>query len=181
VRIYSSEVEGSNYLPAGRQGFLGYARNDNIIMSLKQTIISDLKQAMKAGDAPKRDTLRMLDSMIKNTEIEKLKKEEGLNDEEIQAVIGRAIKQRRDSVEQYKSGGREDLAEKEVKEIEILSAYMPEQLGEDKIREIVKAVIAETGAASKADMGKVMGQAMNRLKGQADGNVVKKMAEEELE
>jgi len=139
-----------------------------------------MKAAMKDGDAVKRDTLRMLDSMIKNTEIEKLKKEEGLNDEEVQAVIARAIKQRRDSVEQYKSGGRDDLAEKESKEIEILSAYMPAQLGEDKIREIVKAVITETGATSKADTGKVMGQAMGRLKGQADGNVVKKMVEEEL-
>ena len=139
-----------------------------------------MKEAMKAGDATKRDTLRMLDSMIKNTEIEKLKKEEGLNDEEVQAVIARAVKQRRDSVEQYKAGGREDLAEKESKEIEILSGYMPEQLGEDKIREIVKAVIAETGATSKADMGKVMGAAMGKLKGQADGNVVKKIVEEEL-
>jgi len=139
-----------------------------------------MKEAMKAGDATKRDTLRMLDSMIKNTEIEKMKKEEGLSDEEAQAVIVRAVKQRRDSVEQYKAGGREDLAEKERKEIEILSAYMSEQLGEDKIREIVKAVIAETGATSKADMGKVMGAAMGKLKGQADGNVVKKIVEEEL-
>ncbi|OGI16457.1 MAG: hypothetical protein A2Z52_01335 [Candidatus Moranbacteria bacterium RBG_19FT_COMBO_42_6] len=139
-----------------------------------------MKAAMKEGDTAKRDTLRMLDSMIKNTEIEKLKKEEGLNDEEVQAVIARAVKQRRDSVEQYKSGGREDLAGKESKEIEILSAYMPEQMSEDKIREIVKAVISETGAASKADIGKVMGQAMGRLKGQADGNVVKKIVEEEL-
>jgi len=149
-------------------------------MSLKQTILSDMKEAMKAGDATKRDTLRMLDSMIKNTEIEKMKKEEGLSDEEAQAVIVRAVKQRRDSVEQYKAGGREDLAEKESKEIEILSGYMPEQLGEDKIREIVKVVIAKTGAASKADMGKVMGAAMGKLKGQADGNVVKKIVEEEL-
>ena len=149
-------------------------------MSLKQTILADMKEAMKAGDATKRDTLRMLDSMIKNTEIEKMKKEEGLSDEEAQAVIVRAVKQRRDSVEQYKAGGREDLAEKERKEIEILSAYMSEQLGEDKIREIVKAVIAETGATSKADMGKVMGAAMGKLKGQADGNVVKKIVEEEL-
>lgn len=149
-------------------------------MTLKQAILSDMKEAMKSGDVIKRDTLRMLDSMIKNTEIEKLKKEEGLSDEEVQAVIARAVKQRRDSVEQYKAGGREDLAEKESKEIEILAAYMPAQLGEDKVREIVQAVIAETRATSKADMGKVMGQAMGRLKGQVDGNVVKKMVEEEL-
>lgn len=149
-------------------------------MSLKQQLQNDLKEAMKSGDIIKRDTLRMLDAMIKNTEIEKLKKEEGLSDEEAQAVIARAIKQRRDSMEQYKSGGRADLAEKESKEIEILSAYMPAQLGEDKIREIIKAVISETGASSKADMGKVMGQAMGKLKGQTDGNVVKRIVEEEL-
>jgi uncharacterized protein len=149
-------------------------------MSLKQKIFDDMKAAMKEGDTAKRDTLRMLDSMIKNTEIEKLKKEEGLNDEEVEAVIARAIKQRRDSVEQYKAGGRMDLAEKEAKEIEILATYIPEQLGENKIREVVKAVISATGANSKADIGKVMGQAMGRLKGQADGNVVKKMVDEEL-
>lgn len=135
---------------------------------------------MKAGDTLKRDTLRMLDAMIKNTEIEKLKKEEGLSDAEIVEVLSRAVKQRRDSVEQYEKGGRADLADKEKKEIEIISAYLPEQLGEDKIREIVKEVIAQTGAASKADIGKVMGQAMGRLKGQADGNAVKKIVEELL-
>ncbi|HEX7586419.1 MAG TPA: GatB/YqeY domain-containing protein [Patescibacteria group bacterium] len=149
-------------------------------MSLKQKIFEDMKAAMKEGNAIKRDTLRMLDSMIKNTEIEKLKKEEGLSDEEVLAVIARAAKQRRDSIEQYKVGGRTDLAEKESKEIEILAAYMPAQFGKDKVREIVQAVIAETGAVSKTDMGKVMGQAMGRLKGQADGNLVKKMVEEEL-
>ena len=149
-------------------------------MELKQKIFSDMKQAMKEGDNAKRDVLRMLDSMIKNTEIEKMKKEKGLSDEEVIGVISRAIKQRRDSVEQYRSGGRMDLADKESKEIEILSAYMPEQLGEDKIRQIVKDVIEQTGANSKADMGKVMGAAMGKLKGQADGNLVKKIVEEEL-
>jgi uncharacterized protein len=149
-------------------------------MSLKQKIYSDLKEAMKAGDALKRDTLRMLDSMIKNTEIEKMKKEEGLSDAEVIEVLSRAVKQRRDSVEQYEKGGRPELAEKENKEIEIISVYLPEQLSEDKIREIIKEVITTTGASFKADMGKVMGQAMGRLKGQADGNVVKKIVEELL-
>ena len=147
---------------------------------LKQKIISDLKEAMKSGDTFKRDTLRMLDSMIKNTEIEKLKKEEGLSDAEVQEVIARAVKQRKDSVAQYTSGGRPELAEKENQEIEILMGYMPEQMGEDKVREVVKEIIAQTGATSKADIGKVMGTAMGKLKGQADGNVVKKIAEELL-
>ena len=150
------------------------------IMSLKQKIVDDLKSAMKSGDTTKRDTLRMLDSMIKNFEIEKKKKEEGLNDEEVCQVIARAIKQRKDSASQYASGGRPELAEKENKEIEILSAYMPEQMGEDQVREEVKKIIAEVGATSKADMGKVMGAAMGKLKGKADGSTVKKIVEEEL-
>lgn len=150
-------------------------------MALKQKIFSDMKEAMKAGDVIRRDTLRMLDAMIKNTEIEKLKKEEGLNDQEVQEVIARAVKQRKDAAQQYADGGRPELAEKETKEIEILMQYMPEQMGEDKIREIVKEIIATSGATSKADIGKVMGQAMGKLKGQADGNVVKKIVEELLQ
>jgi uncharacterized protein YqeY len=150
-------------------------------MSLKEKISADLKAAMKAGDTVKRDTLRMLDSMIKNVEIEKLKKEAGLNDTEVQEVIQRAVKQRRDAVAQYAAGGRPELAEKENAEIKILMEYMPAQMGEDQVRAIVKEVIAATGATSKADIGKVMGQAMGRLKGQTDGNVVKKIVEEELQ
>ncbi len=149
-------------------------------MSLKEKIAQDLKEAMRTGDTLRRDTLRMLDSMIKNAEIEKKKKEEGLNDEEILAVLSRAVKQRKDSVQQYEKGGRTDLADKEKKEIEIISFYLPEQLSEDKIREVIKEVIIVTGANSKADIGKVMGQTMSRLKGQAEGNVVKKIVEEEL-
>lgn len=149
-------------------------------MSLKQKISEDIKTAMKEGDALKKDALRMLDSMIKNTEIEKLKKEEGLNGEEVVEVITRAIKQRKDSAAQYEAGGRPELAEKEKKEIEIFLAYMPEQLSEEKIREAVKEVISSVGATSKSEMGKVMGMAMGKLKGQADGNTVKRIVEEEL-
>ena len=136
---------------------------------------------MKAGDTVKRDTLRMLDAMIKNVEIEKLKREEGLSDAETQDVIARAVKQRRDAVTQYEAGGRPELAEKENAEIKVLMEYMPEQMSEDQVRTIVKEVIAAAGATSKADIGKVMGQAMGRLKGQTDGNVVKKIVEEELQ
>jgi len=149
-------------------------------MSLKQKIFEDLKTAMKAGETEKRDVLRMLDAMIKNTEIDKLKKEEGLSDAEVMEVIARAIKQRKDAMTQYEAGGRPELAEKEKKEVKILMAYMPEQMSEDKVREIVKEVIAQAGATSKAEIGKVMGSAMGRLKGQADGNLVKKIVEEEL-
>ena len=144
-------------------------------MSLKQKITEDMKAAMKSGDTVKRDTLRMLDSMIKNVEIEKLKREVGLSDAETQEMIMRAVKQRRDAATQFEAGGRPELAEKENAEIKILMEYMPAQMGEDKVREVIKEVISQTGATSKTDIGKVMGQAMGRLKGQADGNVVKKM------
>ena len=147
---------------------------------LKQTILDDLKTAMKAGDTTKRDVLRMLDSMVKNVEIEKQKRETGLTDEEVLEVIGKAVKQRKDAAVQYAAGGRADLVEKENQEVEILSAYLPAQLDEAAVRETVKAVIAGTGATSMADIGKVMGQAMGKLKGQADGNLVKKVVEEEL-
>jgi hypothetical protein len=149
-------------------------------MSIKQQILGDLKSAMKAGETERRDVLRMLDSMIKNTEIEKKKRDVGLTDGEIIEVIARAIKQRKDSMAQYSSGGRADLAEKEQKEVEVLMAYMPEQMGEDEVRKIVKEVISETGAEGVANIGKVMGPAMAKLKGKADGNLVKKIVEEEL-
>jgi hypothetical protein len=149
-------------------------------MSLKTKILDDLKSAMKAGDSVKRDTLRMLDSMVKNVEIEKKKREEGLSDDEVREVIARAIKQRKDSLAQYEAGGRADLVEKEKGEIEILSVYMPAQLGDDEIRKVVKEAISESGATSIAEIGKVMGPIMAKLKGQADGQVVRKIVEEEL-
>lgn len=149
-------------------------------MNLRDKIANDLKSALKSSDNVKRDTLRMLGAAIKNAEIEKKKKEEGLDDSEIQEVASRAIKQRKDSVAQYESGGRKDLADKEKGEIEILLAYLPQQLGEDEIRKIVKEAIKEIGAASVSDMGKVMGRAMVKLKGKADGQMVKKVVEEEL-
>ncbi|MFA7209817.1 MAG: GatB/YqeY domain-containing protein [Parcubacteria group bacterium] len=149
-------------------------------MSLKQKIFEDLKTAMKAGETEKRDVLRMLDSMIKNTEIDKMKREEGLSDAEVMEVIARAVKQRRDAVAQYESGGRPELAEKELKEMEILMAYMPAQLDEEAVRAVVQEIIASSGVTSKAEIGKVMGPAMVKLKGQADGNLVKKIVEESL-
>jgi len=149
-------------------------------MSLKEKILSDLKDALKSGDNFKRDVLRLLSGAFKNVEIEKKKREEGLNDQEMVEVIKKSIKQRKDSVEQYENGGRQDLADKEKKEIEILSVYLPQQMGEEKVREEIKKVIIETGATSAKDFGKVMGMSMKRVQGQADGDVVKKIVEEEI-
>lgn len=150
-------------------------------MSLKKQILEDLKTAMKAGDTVRRDTLRMFDSMIKNVEIEKKKREVGLSDEEIQEVVLKAVKQRRDAMEQYKAGGREDLVEKESAEIAILMAYMPSQMSEAEAAVEIEKIIANLGATSKADIGKVMGAAMGTLKGKLDGNLVKKIVEEKLQ
>ena len=99
---------------------------------------------------------------------------------EVQEVAARAVKLRKDAVEQYKNGGRADLAEKENAEIEILSEYMPAQMDEAEVRAQVKGIISALGATSKAEAGKVMGAAMGKLKGQADGTLVKRIVEEEL-
>lgn len=153
---------------------------NNKKMELRKKIQDDIKEAMKSGDAIRRDVLRMLDSMVKNAEIEKGKREQGLTDDEVVELVARSIKQRKDSAEQYRNGGREDLAEKEDGEIKILAQYLPEQLGEDELRQIVRSEIEKSGANSKADMGKIMGAVMAKVKGKAEGGLVKKIVEEEL-
>jgi uncharacterized protein len=150
-------------------------------MNLKEKIISEIKDAMRSGDIVRRDTLRFLDSAIKNTEIEKKKRETGLSDEEVLEVIARSVKQRNDSIKQYIDGGRPELAEKEKMELEILMTYMPQQMSKDEIRKVVKEIISASGEVKASDMGKIMGQAMGKLKGKADGNIVKKIVGEELQ
>ncbi|HBI34157.1 MAG TPA: aspartyl-tRNA amidotransferase [Candidatus Moranbacteria bacterium] len=150
-------------------------------MTLKEKIISDLKDAMKSGDSVRRDTLRLLDSAVKNLEIEKKKRETGLDDAEVLEVISRAVKQRQDSIRQFEDGGRADLAEKEKIELEIIMPYLPAQLSKEAITAIVSEVIAQTGSAGVGDLGKVMGQAMSKMKGEADGNVVREIAKQLLE
>ena len=149
-------------------------------MALKQKILEDLKDAMKSGDSEKRDVLRLIDSAVKNVEIEKGKREEGLGDEEVIEILSRAMKQRQDSISQYEKGGRADLAEKERAEMEIISQYMPEQLGKEELRNIVKSSIEKSKATSKSDFGKVMGMVMAQVKGKTDGNTVKDILNEEL-
>ncbi|TAK95526.1 GatB/YqeY domain-containing protein [Patescibacteria group bacterium] len=146
-------------------------------MKLKDKIFADLTEAAKQGDGAKRDALRLLFNAIKNTEIEKLKRTEGLTDEETIEVIARAIKQRRDSIEQFEQGQRTDLADKERAEIEILAVYMPEQLSAEAVEAAVREVMAGLGTVSEKDMGRVMGAVMARLKGKADGTVVREMVQ----
>ena len=148
---------------------------------LHQKIEAELKSALKSGEKEKTGTLRFLISAIKNFQIEnKLKGEDYLKDEDIIAVIRRQVKQRKDSIAEYEKGNRPELAEKERAEMEMLENYLPAQAGEEKIREIVKAKKAELSIADKSGFGKLMGVVMAELKGQADGDAVKKVVEEEL-
>ena len=142
-------------------------------MNLKEKIKSDLKDAMKSGDNVARGVLRLLSSDIKNEEIS-LKKE--LVDDGVLKIIKKDIKRHKESIEQYKTGGRKDLAEQEKRELEILKKYMPEQMSEDEIRKIVVDIIA----TSDADFGKVMGAAMKEIGGNVDGSIVSGIVKEEL-
>jgi len=146
-----------------------------------QKIISDkFLEAYKSRDEVRVSVLRLLKSALANKMIEKkMAKEDVLPDEEVMAVIKSEVKKRQDSVVSYRSGGREDLALSEEAEAKILSEFLPEQLGEDQVREIVKATISEMGA-TPADFGKVMSAAMAKTKGQSDGSIVSKLVKEEL-
>ena len=139
---------------------------------LTQTITHDLTQAMKERTEPKLSTLRML-----KAELQKLQADKGrgveITDEDVYAVIRRLIKQRKDAAEQYRAGGAEDRAESELAEIEILSPYLPKQLGDDEIDAMVSSAAGEIGASSPKDMGRLMKAVMQKAKGQADGSRVK--------
>lgn len=146
-------------------------------MTLKEQIESDLIEAMKSKNDTKVSTLRMLKSAIKNAEIAKMKE---LEDTDIIGTIQGQIKQRRDSITLYEQGNRQELADKEKAEIEILTKYLPEQMSEDEVRSIIVKAITETGASGMADLGKVMGKIMPEVKGKADGSMVSNIVKEEL-
>lgn len=146
-------------------------------MSLRERIQSDITTAMRSGDVLRRDTLRMAESALYNAE--KRDRRE-LTDDEVAALIVREVKTRRESVEAFRKGGREDLAAKEESEIAILGAYLPEQLSEDEIAALVDEAVATTGAAGPRDMGKVMGWLSPKTRGRADGRVVSQMVGQAL-
>ena len=147
-------------------------------MSLKQQIISDLTASMKAQDAPRTSTLRMVKAAVMNREIEKGGE---LEDEEMMKLLRSLVKQRRDSVEQYEKGGRQELADKEKTEIEVIGAYLPQAASRDEIEAAVAAAIAETGASSMKDMGRVMKGVQSALAGKnADGRVVSEIVKAKL-
>jgi len=162
-------------------------------MSLKEKIQADTKKAMQARDQLKVSVLRMLMAAVFNKEkekraklsksgedLEKLDKLSKLTDEETTEVISSEAKKRKDSIEQYEKGNRQDLADQEKKELKILVSYLPEQMSEEEISKLVKEKIEELGASGPKDTGKVMGALMTQLKGKADGNLVNKIVQEEL-
>ncbi len=134
-------------------------------MSLKAQIMADMKKAMKAKEKEKVGTLRMFTAAIKQVEVDERKE---LSDQDILSIVGKMIKQRKDAAVQYADAGREDLQAKELAEITVLEDYLPEQLSEAAIKEIIQAIITESGASGMQDMGKVMGLAKAQIAGQAD-------------
>ncbi|MEI8103588.1 MAG: GatB/YqeY domain-containing protein [Candidatus Moraniibacteriota bacterium] len=149
-------------------------------MTLQEQLREDLKQAMKSGETQKRDVIRFLESAVKNVAIDKRKPATDLTDEEVQEVIKRSVKQRKDSIEQYTTGNRLDLAGKEQEEVEILQAYLPQMMEESAVQKLVEQSLAESGVTEMKDFGKAMGAAMKLVAGRADGTVVKRLLEEAL-
>jgi len=147
-------------------------------MSLLNRLTEELKEALRAGNHIKLSVIRLLKSSIKNREIEKMAP---LTDEEIIDIIMTALKQRRESIEQFQKGGREDLVQKEKSELEILQTFLPQQLSEEELVGEIQAVIREVGASSLKDMGKVMKILMIRLKGRAEGAKVSSLVKELME
>ena len=147
-------------------------------MPLLDRLSSELKESLKARNQLKVEVIRLLKSSIKNKEIEKMSP---LTDEEILGVIISAVKQRRDSIEQFQKGGREDLVQKETSELEILQTFLPQQLSDEEVVNEIKAILTETGASSPKDMGKVMKVLIPRIKGRADGTKVSSLVKEIME
>ena len=148
-----------------------------LIMSLKEQLTMHMKEAMKAKQTVRLGTIRQLRSAIKNKEID-LGRE--LDDQAVTAVIATQVKQRRESAQMYRENDRPELADKEEAELAILQEYLPSQLGEAELRDIVAAVIAEVGATSAKDMGKVMPVVMSKTRGAADGKLVNQLVRELL-
>jgi uncharacterized protein YqeY len=147
-------------------------------MSLSQKVVSDLTASMKAQDAPRTSTLRMVKAAMMNRQIEKGGE---LDDDEMMKLLRSLVKQRRDSVEQYSKAGRQDLVDKETAEITVIESYLPQAASTEEIEQAVVTAIAETGASSMKDMGKAMKATQAKLAGKnADGKVVSEMVKARL-
>jgi uncharacterized protein YqeY len=146
-------------------------------MNLEERLVEEMKQAMKSNDKLRLSTIRMIRSSLKNKEIELRKK---LEDEDILKVIQVMVRKGEESVEQFQTGGRTDLVEKETKEIEILKSFLPQPLSQQEILKIVDETIQETQASSLKDIGKVMKSVMPKIGGKADGKLINQLVKERL-
>lgn len=147
---------------------------------LKQQLRNELTQAMLAKDVSKTGTLRLLLSALNYYEIQKGGANYEATDEDVLTVIQKEVKQRKDSIEQFAAANRQDLVDKEQLELNLLQTYVPPQMSEEEIKKLVTEAITQTSASSMADIGKVMGSLMPKVKGKADGNVVNKIVREQL-
>jgi uncharacterized protein YqeY len=146
-------------------------------MSLKDKLMEDLKQAIRQRDERRRSTLRLVIAAIKNAEIEKRHE---LDEGELLAIIAKEAKQRRESIAEFETGGRQDLVDQEKAELQVLLAYLPEQLSREEIEAKARQTIEEVGATGPAQMGEVMRQLMPLMKGRADGKLVSQVVKELL-
>jgi uncharacterized protein YqeY len=146
-------------------------------MSLKDRIQQDVKDAMRAREKERLATLRLITSAIKQREVDERIE---LDDEQVLLVLDKMCKQRRESISQFEKAGRDDLIAVEVRELEIIQGYLPEQLGDEDIAALIDAAMADTGASSIKDMGKVMGQLKPKLQGRADMGAVSAMIKARL-
>lgn len=146
-------------------------------MTLKEKLMEDLKSAMRNKEKRRKDTITMLRAAVKQREVDERIE---LADEDILAIVGKQVKQKRESIKEFQKASRIDLVEQAEEEIEILMVYLPEQLTEDEIDEIVREAIVQTGAASMRDMGRIMGVVMPKVKGKADGSLISQSAKKLL-
>lgn len=146
---------------------------------LTNSIDNDLKTSLKEGDAIKVSTLRMLKAAIKNVAIEK--HVQTLDDNDIIQIIAKQIKQHNESIDGFKKGNRSDLVDKETKELQILQSYMPKQLSEEEVINIIQLIVKEGGASGKKDLGMVMKAAMDKVRGRFDGKLLNQLVLKELD
>jgi uncharacterized protein len=150
-------------------------------MSLKERIGEDIKTAMKAKDKIRLQTVRSIKKAILEKEVEiRPQGHESLTEEQEIELLSQQAKQRRDSIEQFQNAGRDDLADKESQELAIIETYLPEQVSDNELEAIIDEIIANSGATSVKDLGKVMGPAMKQLKGKADGKKIQALVKSKL-
>ncbi|MGF1481317.1 MAG: GatB/YqeY domain-containing protein [Cyanophyceae cyanobacterium] len=151
-------------------------------MSLKEQITEDIKSAMKAKDKVRLETVRSIKKALLEKEVElRPSGQASLTEDQELELLAQQAKQRRESIEQYRQGGREDLAQREAQELAVIETYLPQQLSKEELNAVLDEIIASVGATSPKDMGKVMGPAMKQLKGKADGKQVQAMVKSKLD